>query len=172
VTDDRRWGPADAVWLEAVAAVQSDIEADVRAEAHEVFMAEAARSRLEDRVGMARILLRCGTWVEGRLGGGERVAGHLVLAGIDDRECVVPIGAVANLLGAAPALRVEGAPGDPTVTSWLREVVVAGEVMRVLDCSGRWWAGPIAFVGADHVDIDDAEHRVTLPVSSVEAWVR
>lgn len=159
----------DPLWLEAAAAVQSDLDAEVRAEAHDLYTVEASRSRLEDRVGDARILLRCGISFDGRIAP-ERVAGHLVIDRPGGLRVVVPVPAIVTVVGSVPGMRAEGEPEPPGIGSWLREAWAAGDVVHALDGAGVWWVGPLAFVGADHVEVDVRGRRVLLPWATVESW--
>ena len=166
--------PGAALWQEAAARVQSWLDADLRAEAYEVFVAEAARCRLIDRVGAARVALRCGVVLEGDLApdSDDAVAEHLVLRGAGDVTRLVPVSAVVSVRGSRPGLRPEGDGTARSLTSWLREAWSADDPVRLIDSSGTQVVGSIGFVGADHVEIADGEVRLVVPLASVEAWQR
>ncbi len=105
--------PGEQLWHEAAAGVQASVDADLRDEAYEVFVAEAARCRLVDRVGAARVTLRCGVTLEGVLAPDcdDALDGHLVLRRADAGVLHVPVSAVLQVTGSGPALRAEdGAP--------------------------------------------------------------
>lgn len=159
----------DELWLEASAHVQSDDEADLRAEAAEVFLAEAARTRLEDHAGPVRITLRSGRVIDGQLVADDPVAGHLCVADADGGQTRVPIGAIDHVTGSHPALRDEVRVAR-TLTSWLRDCWRLGDAIAVLNRSGRWHRGTIDFVGADHVVLLADGGTVTIPFPAVDAW--
>lgn len=160
----------DAVWLEALARVRSDEDVETRLEAREVFLAEAARCRLVDRLGRVRVQVRGGHQVEGALTRDPRVADHLVIEG----RCwsLVPVGAVVVLAGSRPGLRPEPPEGERSVGSVLRDMWVVGASLRALCSDGGTHVGSLAFVGADHVDLRTAAGVLSLPFASVAAWQR
>jgi hypothetical protein len=164
----------DRLWLEAAAGVQSSMDADLRDEAYEVFVAEAARCRLVDRAGPAQVSLRCGITLEGELApqSDDAVEEHLVLLGADGCSRLIRVDAVVRLTGSRPGLRAEGECGSRSLTSWLREAWSADDPIRLLDGAGRWSVGRVEYVGADHVEIADGQVRMVVPVLGVEAWQR
>lgn len=162
----------DRVWLEAAARVQSDLDAEARQEAREVFVAEAARCRLADRVGDVRLTLRCGTAVDGVLVAEEPVAGHLTLRDASGRHHVIPAAAVVTMRRSRTALRPEGADEATPITQWLREAWAVHEAIRLLDSAGTSRTGVVSFVGADHVELHDSADSVVIPLAAVEMWSR
>lgn len=162
----------DGLWYEAAAGVQSSLDADLRDDAYEVFVAEVSRCRLVDRVGRARVLLRCGATVEGDLvpQGDGAVDDHL-LVHTDDGDLLVPTAAIAAMSGSRTALRIEGVRAR-TLASWLREAWAADGRVRLLDGTGRWLAGRVDLVGADHVELDLDGALTVVPCASVDAWQR
>jgi hypothetical protein len=166
--------PGAELWQEAAAGVQSWLDADLRADAYEVFVAEAARCRLVDRVGDARVTLGCGVVIQGELApdAGEAVDEHLVLHGAGGVVRLVPVSAVVSVRGSRAGLRAEGDRVPRSLTSWLREAWSAEEPLRLLDGSGRWTVGRLCFVGADHIELDDGEDPTVVPLTTVEAWQR
>lgn len=163
----------DEVWLEALATVAAEADAELRADAAEVFAAEAARIRLGDVRGPVRITLRSGRSVTGTVETAEPVDGHLVLASADppagaSHQLLVPVGAVVILDGSRIDLRVE-APGERarSIGSWLRDQWSEGGVLRVLDRTGALHVGPVALVGADHVRLAPSR---CIPFRAVDAW--
>lgn len=162
----------ESLWHEAAAGVQSSIDADLRDDAYEVFVAEASRCRMVDRVGRARLLLRCGATLEGDLVPLDEgaVDDHLLLR-THEGDLLVPAAAIVSMTGSRPALRDEGA-GCRTRASWLREAWSAGELVRVLGCTGRWVAGRVELVGADHVELDLDGALTVVSLASVDAWQR
>jgi hypothetical protein len=166
--------PGTELWQEAAAGVQSWLDADLRAEAYEVFVAEAARCRLVDRVGSARVSLGCGVVLEGELAPDSRdaVADHLVLRGAGDVIRLVPVSSVVSIRGSLPGLRTDGDRATRSLTSWLREAWSTDQPMRLVDVAGTRVVGRLGFVGADHVELVDGEVRTVVPLASVEAWER
>jgi hypothetical protein len=166
--------PGAELWQEAAGGVQSWLDADLRAEAYEVFVAEAARCRLVDRAGAARVALRCGVVLEGELDpdSDEAVAEHLVLRGAGDVIRLVPLSAVVSVRESGRGLRPEGDGAPRSLTSWLREAWSADDPVRLIDGSGSPVVGRLGFVGADHVEIVDGDVRTVVPLASVEAWQR
>jgi hypothetical protein len=162
----------EGLWHELAAGVQSSLDADLRDDAYEVFVAEVSRCRLVDRVGRARVLLRCGATVEGDLApqGDGSVDDHLLVR-TGDGDLLVPTTAIAAMSGSRTALRGEGAPVR-TLASWLREAWAADGRVRLLDGTGRWLAGRIDMVGADHVELDLDGVPTVVPCASVDAWQR
>lgn len=136
--------------------------------AAEVLAAEAARSRLGDRAGPARVWLRCGQVLSGVLGGAPPAEDALLLR-TDLGEIVVPEHALVCVIGGRPGLRDEdGRP--PRLSQLLREAWTAGGSVRVLVRDGGWVAGPVAWVGADHAVLDGAE-PIAVPFAAADAWV-
>lgn len=164
----------DGLWQEAAAGVQSTLDADLRDEAYEVFVAEAARCRLVDRAGPARVVLRCGVTLVGELAPdhADAVDEHLLLLGADGGGRLVPVGAIMSLTGSRPGLRPEADQRPRSLASWLREVWASDEPIRCLDGKGRWTAGRLGYVGADHVELVHDDTRTVLPSTAVEAWER
>ncbi len=164
----------DGLWQEAAAAVQSSLDRDLRDEAYEVFVAEAARCRLVDRVGRVRVSLRCGVTVAGVLepGSVDAIDGHLPVRQTDGGGLHVPVSAILAVTGSRPTLRVEDARSPQSLSSWLRECWSAGQPIRLIDGSGRWVAGRLDYVGADHVEIASSADRTVVPLLCVEAWQR
>ncbi len=169
----------DRLWSEAAAAVQGDLDAYVVEEAHEVFLAEAARTRLLDRRGTARIALRGGGEVRGVIVEEPHVLGHVALRDPDGTTSLVALDAIGFLTGSEVRLRPEtgasataSAVGDAgcTLASWLREEWQRGSVLHVLDRSGSRWAGRATFVGADHAELDCPTGLVVLPYAAVDCW--
>lgn len=163
---------ADRLLSDVAAVVQAEEDADLRAEAREVFLAEAARCRLADRHGSGRVLLRCGVGLDGAWCPHERVAGFVSVDGADGRRYLLTADAIVLVVGTQSALRDESSVRETTIGQWLREAWSDGHPLRALDASGSWHAGAIAFVGADHAVIDTDSGPVLLPTGSVEAWCR
>ena len=159
-------------WQEAASRVLAENAAEVRDEAVEVYLAEVARCRLVDRRGAARLHLRCGARLVGHLTGQHVAAGHLDLVTPDGAQALVPAAAVITLTGARLALREETGEREGSLGAWLREAWLAGDLLRVLDAAGRWHAGTVLAVGADHVELTGSEGPVVIPFAAVEAWQR
>jgi hypothetical protein len=162
----------DRVWLEAAASVQSDLDSATRDEAREIFVAEAARTTLADRIGPAVVVLRCGAVLRGSLVESRAQTvpeGFVAIRTDESRYLLVNASSIVAISGTAPRLSEEGSRST-RAGSLLREAWSLGQVVRVLLADGRWLVGTIGFVGADHVDIDAADGRWTVPIPSAEAW--
>lgn len=147
-------------------------DTDLRADAFDLFMAEAARVRLVDRCGPARVVLRCGLTVSGELVPpiGQEVSGTLdLLAG--GRRVLVAAGAVVALVGAPAGLRDESGSRRPrTLAAWLRDCWSAGTRVSALLPDGTWAEGEVVLVAADHVELARNKERWIVPFVSAEAW--
>ena len=162
----------DRVWLEAAAAVSAHRDAELRADAAEVFASEAARIRLVDLHGPLAIRVRCGQVLRGQRDDQEPVDGHLSLRpdpGTSPRQILlVPSRAVISIEGSVMDLRPElDADRGRSLASWLRERWQDGEVLRILDRSGLVHAGPVEAVGADHVRLTSSQ---CIAYDAVDAW--
>jgi hypothetical protein len=163
--DDR-----DGVWLEAGAAAQAAADTELRLDAFEVYQAEAARSRLADRIGWATVALRCGTVLVGDLGGSSAHApdGMLVLRRSDKAVLVVPVWAIVDISGSSAGLRDETAR-PLSFSALLRDCWTEQAQVRLLR-DGHWVGGTIVFVGSDHVELHQVDGTVAIPFASVQAW--
>jgi hypothetical protein len=163
---------SDDPWLEAAAGLRAELDSEARDEAYEVFLAEAARGRLVDRSGPATVLVRCGVVFEGVIGpaGDEAVADHLLLVETDGRALLVPARAIVTLTRSRPGLRPDGPASPRSIGSWLRQAALADQRVRALTGVGRWAAGRVAVVGADHVDLGEAGRTTTVAFGAVDAW--
>jgi hypothetical protein len=157
-------------WHAAFARAREESDADVRAEALDVFVAEAGRGRLVDRLGRGRLRLRSGVTVTGRLTGATQVADHVDLVDDAGRTCQIATRAVVTIAGSRAALRPEPAPELRSVSSWLREVWTLGAPLSVLDVTGDWHHGHVIAVASDHVDLDVDGSVLTVPYAAVDAW--
>jgi hypothetical protein len=161
---EQRW------WSDLVARAESEERATLRDEAHEVFVAEAARCRLTDRQGRAVITTRSGTALDGELRPDLQVNGCVSLVDDRGRECLVPTPGIVRVVGSRPALAREDGPSEASLASWLRRAWARGALVGALDASGQWRSGLLAFVGADHVEIEVGDQAEVLPFATVEAW--
>ena len=162
----------DDMWLEVAAGVQSDVDADLRAEAFEVFVAEAARTRLADRTGDLCVRVRSGATFRGeapQAAVAPRVDGHLALITSDQRAMLVAVSAVVTMTGARGGLRDEVGHAR-SLASVLRDSWSAGDRVRALCSDGRWLSGRLAMVAADHADLHEAHGVTTVAYAGVEAW--
>ena len=164
----------DDPWLEAAASLQSELDAQVRGEAYEVFVAESARGRMADRVGIVSIRTRSGRMLDGELqpSADDRVAGHVAVRDSAGRLLLIAEGAVVTMAGSRPGLRPEGHVRESSLASWLRESWQADDLIEALTGDGRWCTGRVRHVGADHVDLVSDGCTTTLAVAAVEAWSR
>lgn len=151
-----------------------DLDGQVRADAYELFMAEAARMRLVERSGPARVILRSGVALSGQLvppDGPNAVHGLIDLLARDGRRLRVPAEAVVALVGASAALRDEGSSGPPrSIASLLREIWATRGRARTLLRDAGWIEGAIVLVGADHVELESAGERWVVPFAAVDVW--
>lgn len=163
---------AERVWREAAAAVEVELETEVVEEAYEVYVAEAARTRLTDREGAAHLRLRSGSLLEGDVVADEPIADHLRVLLTTGDVAVVPVTGLVAVRGTRPFLRREGSDGSCTLSSWLRSCWLGGVRMRAITVDGLAWSGAIAEVGADHVSlVDDDGGCWLLALASVECWI-
>ncbi len=164
----------ESQWLAAAADLQADMDADVRAEAFEVFVAEAARARLADRVGSVRVSVRCGHVVIGDLDAtpeGE-VAGHLQLVDVTGRRLLIPAASVLVMTGSRPGLRAEEpSRAARSITARLREAWILDESVRALLVDGRSVGSRLLHVGADHVELDEGATGMVVALGAVDVWV-
>lgn len=172
---DEEFGDVERVWADAVAVVEADRDAGSVDEAHEVYLAEAGRTRLRDRRGRVRLALRSGGRVEGELCSPQEIIGCLLVAGEDGATHAVAESSVIWMAGSEVALRAEEGPAqararERSLASWLREAWVEGAPVRLLTSSGEQVVVTITFVGADHVEGARGAERLVLPVTSVEVW--
>ena len=157
------------LWLEAAAGLQTDLDAEVRADAYEVFLAEAARdaSAGPARPGAAGAALRpdlswATSWRPVEVGGG---ADCIALRQAGGRACWCPRSRRSlTMTGGRPALQARSRPASRpiAVVAAARGVAARRRRCGVLLRDGRWITGPIAHVGADHVELGDvarADHR-------------
>ncbi len=165
--------PTDDSWQYHLAMMQSEPTTPLRAEAFEVFMAEAARVRLHERSGPARVHLRSGAVIAGELASPAdgAVEGHVLLVDDQGRHLLIPVASLSALVGASTALRDESRRGRPrSLSSCLRDCWAAGERLRVLLEDGRWIDGVIALVAADHVELTVGGERWVIPFAAGQAW--
>lgn len=155
------------------AALPARSDADVRADAFELFMAEAARVRMTERTGPARVELRSGAVIVGALvpPDADAVERHLLVVDRAGRRLLVFVDAVTALVGASAALRDESSARPVrTLASRLRECWTSGSRLRVMMRDGRWIDGAIALVAADHVELIVSGERWVVPFRAAEAW--
>jgi hypothetical protein len=160
----------EGLWMEAAASLQSELDAQVREEAYEVFVAEASRCRLTDRTGPIRVALRCGRVMTGVVVvDADRPAGTIAVRVETGALLLLPHEAILHVSGTRPGLRDEGR-SPPSLASLLRETWSLGTSTRLLLADGRWMGGVLEFVGGDHVDLGTADGSVSIPFLAVEAW--
>ena len=165
---------ADREWQDALAIVEREFDDGVLEEAHEVYLAEAARIRLRDRRGHLRLVLRCGADLAGDIGRDDPIADHLVIVGagrthvIAERAITMVTGSQVHLRGDEPAASI---PSERSLASWLREVWIEGCRVEVVTASGSRRTGSVTFVGADHVELSGSDSEpVVLPFTAVDVW--
>ena len=178
-------GPSDArgvpsPWLEAAAAVQCDLDQDVRLEARGLVVAEMADVHMHERLAATRQ----GSLVTVLVRGGRRLTGRLLRVG-SDFICVrepagitVPTHAIVGIGPLPRVLHQEHARHAVPAVTWrshLRDLL--GNTLHVsaggLDLSGR-----LTWVGHDHLAIDTrgVGHQIdsqlveiTIPWSRIDA---
>lgn len=162
---------SDDLWLEAAAAIHAETDAELRADAAELFAVEAARTRLIDLRGSLRIHLRSGQVVAGCASAEtERIEGHLSLTPegrTTEQVLLVPLEAVVHIDGSESALASETSSRGRSLGSWLRDRWAEGEVVRIIDRCGATHVGVVTFVGADHVRLDAMR---CVAFHAVDAW--
>jgi hypothetical protein len=168
MTDRARDG--EGLWLEAAARLQADLDDDVRSQARELFVAEASRTRLQDLGGSVRVTLRSGTVVAGSLMARFGPDATMAVMKADGRILHVVCASVVVMTGAPVGMRDEQESRVLTLAACLRESWAAGDAVRVLLCDGRWVAGTVAFVGADHLELGGDDDHATIPFTALEAW--
>src|SRR4249919_2144156 len=99
-------------WHEAAANVQSELDAELRAEAYELFRAETGRTRLSDRTAAKNarvtITVRNGQAITGYAAAEEhKVTAMVALVDAPGRVVLVPEWAIVTATGLAPTLSVE-----------------------------------------------------------------
>ena len=146
--------PAEQLWWEAQAAVQCDLDEDVRAEAQGLAVAEMADVHLSERWAA----IRPGAPLAVLVRGGHRYEGELVRAGSDfvllreSSDYLVPAAAIVCVFAAPRVLHTDTA-ASLAPSSWrsvLRDRL--GESVHVI-ADRREFTGLLTWVGHDHVTL-------------------
>ena len=154
-------GPSDAravpsPWLEAAAAVQCDLDQDVRLEARGLAVAEMADVRMHERL----VATHAGFQVSVVVRGGRRLSGRLLRVGADficiraRSSIVVPTDAIVGIGRLPRVLHQQHARQAVSEVSWrshLRDML--GNVLHV-SATGMDVSGRLMWVGHDHLSID------------------
>lgn len=154
-------------WVFVIAQVQSELEAEVVADASEILVAEQARTTLMDRLRIgaeASLALSSGAWIRG-----------VVVELVDGFVDVVDHGGDAHLVNLGHVDVITGVPGslgrrpDPGATGRWSTIVRAleGEVVQVELRGGQRLQGHVGAVGADHVDLLVECVRMTIPIDAI-----
>lgn len=166
--------PEEQLWWEAEAAVQCDLDEDVRAEAQGLAIAEMADVHLSERWEAFQLGVRLAVLVRG----GRRYEGELVRAGSDfvflrrSSDYLIPAAAIVGVFAAPRVLHTEAA-ASVAPTSWrsvLRDRL--GESVQVI--TDRWELnGLLTWVGHDHVTLarrigDERETDLSIAWSHVD----
>jgi len=178
-------GPEDLL-AEVAAGLQSDIDAEVLAEAAEILTAERVSLGIVDRLSAAQspvtMTLRSGCRVVGIvLDVGDRV---VTLAGLDGADQCIAIASVITIRGLPSSLskgalahetqRGQGlrrpAVGALTWGSYLRAEPASEAHVILID--GTTITGRLALVGADHVDLLVGEEVTTCTLSTISRVIR
>lgn len=154
-------------WAAVIARVQSDLEAEVVADASEILVAEQARTTLADR-------LRIGVPVSITLGTGSAIRG-IVADLVEGFVDVVDDEGEAHLVNLDQVDVISGVAGglgpqttDVVVGRWSTIVrALEGEAVHVELRSGRHLRGRIGAVGADHVDLLGEAQRFTIAITAI-----
>ncbi len=163
---------AERTWQDAAAVVEGELQVEAVEEAYEVYVAEAARTRLTDREGPGLLRLSTGSVIEGEVVVDDPIHDHLQVRLATGDIAVVPLTALICLRGTRPSLRREAREETRTLTSWLRSCWLAGVRMRAVTVDGLAWSGTISHVAADHVAlVDDADDCWLIGLASVEHWL-
>jgi hypothetical protein len=162
----------DHLLAEAAASLQSDIDADVLAEAAHILTAERVALTLADRLEAAAnpvtMTLRSGCRIEGTVD--RRGDDVVVLVDRYGAEHCIALASAVTVRGLRPALSASeqgaqtGGDRGPRVASvswgmFLR--AESGIDVRLVLVDGTELSGSPALVGADHVDILGADGNVT-----------
>lgn len=154
-------------WAAVIARVQSDVEAEVVADASEILVAEQARMTLADR-------LRIGVPVSITLGTGAVIRG-VVAESVDGFVDVVDDDGDAHLINLSQVDAISGVAGGlgpqtPGAVPGRWSTIVRaleGEAVQVELRSGRLLRGHIGAVGADHVDLVGEAGRLTIAITAI-----
>lgn len=181
---------AERLWWEADAALSAAAKNEVLDEAYEIYVAEAARSRMVDLCGKGTIMLRSGRDVTGTLGALPPVDGHLAVADESAGTSLIPLHAVVSMTGTFTQLRNELAHDSAhdtvddqahrsgqRLTGWLRDAWGTGVLIEILTCDGEVRRGRLTWAGADAVVLEcadpargDANLEVVIAHDAVERW--
>lgn len=159
----------DRRWLDLTSTLRAQDADELRGEAVEVLLAEAARCRLADRVGPAVVRLVGGSVLRGRLVSSD-VDGYLRVDDGTDHDLLVRIGAISRIDGSQAALRREEGAPSVTIGSRLRATQGADAHVRATLADGAVVAGRVSVVGADHVEIAHDGTSTVLVVATVAVW--
>lgn len=143
--------------------------AELRAEVEERTVAERAGVELASRLAAHR-----GRAIAVVLAGGARVGGTLrsvaadgILVDVDGSEALIPSSAVALVEGLERRASVRTVvEARLRITSVLRALAERG-VRVVVETDGGTFAGTLAEVGADHLDLDGDGPRRTVALGSL-----
>jgi len=163
----------ESAWHDLVADLAAREAAEVRDDAVEVYLAEAARARLAERTGEAVVHLVTGRRVRGRL---VASSVHGCLRVVADRDdLLVPQDAIVRIDGSRGGLRHEGQGLPWTIGSWLRAIHAGGGLVQVVLRDATTVAGSPTFVGGDHVEIEvfdtaGARAVIVVPFAAAVTW--
>lgn len=154
-------------WVSAIAQVQSDLEAEVVADAAEILVAEQARTTLGDRLrtgAIATITLSTGAAIHGLVL--EHVEGFVDVLDGAAHAHLINLDQVDALTGLSGSL---GPQTSGTIVSRWSTIVRAleGEAVLVELRSGRQLRGHIGAVGADHLDLLVDGQPITIGIRAV-----
>ncbi|MDY2941379.1 MAG: hypothetical protein SOS98_03505 [Varibaculum sp.] len=137
---------------------------EIQAEAAEVALAEQGRVSWLTRItpGSETTLVTGTQRITGRV---QRTAASWILVSAREADYLVPVSAVKTITGLlGPGSELGKVQSKLSLGTVLRETMRFGGAIAVVDCSGGIWRGKLAWVGADHLDIDS----VTVPYAAID----
>ena len=154
-------------WAAVIARVQSDLEAEVVADASEILVAEQARTTLPDRLRIGlrvSITLGTGTVIHGVVA--ELLEGFVDVVDDDGDAHLVNLDQVDVISGVAGGLGPQ--TRDAVLGRWSTVVrALEGEAVHLELRTGRHLRGHIGAVGADHVDLIGQAQRLTIAITAI-----
>lgn len=154
-------------WASVVAAFESELEAEVVADAAEVLVAEQARTTLAVRLRVGSpvcVTLRTDTVVRGLVV--DLVEGFVDVVDGDGDAHLIALDHIDVVSGLAGGL---GSDERRVVAGRWSSILrgLEGEPVQVELRSGRLLRGQISAVGADHIDLQADDQRLTVPIKAV-----
>lgn len=161
-----RWA---ALFSDLESRLAARLDADVRAEALDIALAEMSQLGLADRLrahATVELLTRGGVRASGAI---EHVGADFVLLAGRGRQLLVPLGSVVTCRLGARAVQDTSVCARLRLGYALRQLAAAGERVRVGLPGGEGVSGLIVRVGADHLDIDEGGRQITVASAAIDA---